>query len=280
MDINLFSLIFLFALVISCRVFFSSLLNLAQVICLLLFCLLILFTYFVCWLHTVLIKIMEHLYVKAEAFEWPLVQIIQKWNVSFVDICTMIPIVVKIRKEIHSIFSFETTILTLFLFAVKRFLSVSIETKTKYHQEELAPAVAELARLEKQVQISYLNFMKDWNTTVAWLNASKCPKGRFLIHLVYFYGCGESCCRCCCCSVVFAIFYARTIPGILWISFIYVRRFEVKENIQGPLSYCSAPKRVTLLTPYCIQCVRKHSISHTRIPQFRSNSCRLYFLTF
>lgn len=41
------------------------------------------------------------------------------------------------------------------------------ETKTKYHQEELAPAVAELARLEKQVQISYLNFMKDWNTTVA-----------------------------------------------------------------------------------------------------------------
>ncbi|XP_066913617.1 ATP-dependent RNA helicase DDX1-like [Clytia hemisphaerica] len=36
----------------------------------------------------------------------------------------------------------------------------------KYHQEELAPAVSELAVLEKQVQISYLNFMNDWNTAV------------------------------------------------------------------------------------------------------------------
>ena len=48
------------------------------------------------------------------------------------------------------------------------FLSLKIHSgiTSKYHQDELAPAVSDLAKLEKQVQMSYLNFMKDWNTAV------------------------------------------------------------------------------------------------------------------
>ena len=37
----------------------------------------------------------------------------------------------------------------------------------KYHVNELAPAVKELARLEKQVQGSFLGFKNDWMTAIA-----------------------------------------------------------------------------------------------------------------
>ena len=43
------------------------------------------------------------------------------------------------------------------------FLLFSSGGNYKYHLDELAPAVRELAELEKQVQQSYLNFVNDWS---------------------------------------------------------------------------------------------------------------------
>ena len=49
------------------------------------------------------------------------------------------------------------------------FLLFSSGGNYKYHLDELAPAVRELAELEKQVQQSYLNFVNDWSKVASWI---------------------------------------------------------------------------------------------------------------
>ena len=62
------------------------------------------------------------------------------------------------------------------------FLFFSSGGNYKYHLDELAPAVRELAELEKQVQQSYLNFANDWSKVASWIYIFTLYELRILRH--------------------------------------------------------------------------------------------------